>query len=158
MGHKPLNGHNHRHVPLGLAEESLVQVFHELAGQAWHSTKVRGEICNLAMMLVIAPLLLAKAHMGSFMSIKQCWQMGHSSLASIQEMAQPLMNHLACDTLGWQFIAGSGFQTQAKQRRDEYVYLKAILPAPYEYYAMFIIIIFWKSGKFFFAIERNRKE
>ena len=34
------------------------------------------------------------------------------SLSSIRGTAHTLMNHPACETLGWQFIAGSGFKSR----------------------------------------------
>ena len=72
-------------------------------------------IWNFFMVLMIARLLFAKDTMGELNTDQLIPADETSSLTSIRETAHTLMNHLAYETPGCQFIVWSvGIQTQAK--------------------------------------------
>ena len=71
---------------------------------------VKAGIGNLAMVPAIAHLLFVKDFNGIFNIHRLMPADGTPSLMSICVMAHTMMNHLACETSGWQFVAGSGFK------------------------------------------------
>ena len=66
-------------------------------------------------------LTLREEHRGIFNVHQRMPADGTPSLKSIQGTAHTLMNHPACETLGWQFYSWIGIQTQARQLRGKYI-------------------------------------
>jgi len=62
------------------------------------------------MVPAIACLLFTKDTVVSFMSTNECQQRGTKFNIHLRDGTHTLMNHPACETPGWQFIAVSGFK------------------------------------------------
>ena len=100
------NGHNNSHILVGLARESLVQAFHEPAGQAWCSTWIRTVILNLFRMPAIAHLLFLRW---------VCIPLGHPSSPSTHGIVKCILSCFCCEDLKFFILDCLEFVCQFKQ-------------------------------------------
>ena len=109
--------------------------------------QVRAGIFNLFRMPAIACLLFHQWQRRIF-NINQLIPADVTpSLTYVRETAHTFMNHPACETPGWQFIAESGFEPRLESSEGNVCNLSGILPALVGVWIVQKYTSFWSQKK-----------